>query len=51
MSGTPVNRLIDEARKDHPQSLDDLLRDYDAEKIKTLTGDLAAEPPTGKELI
>jgi hypothetical protein len=46
-----LNRLIDEAREDRPQSLHDLLHDYDAEKIRTLTGDFAAEPPTGKELI
>ncbi len=46
-----LNRLIEEAREDRPQSLDDLLRDYDADKIRTLTGDFAAEPPTGKELI
>jgi hypothetical protein len=46
-----LNRLIEAARDGRPQSLDDLLRDYDADKIRTLTGDFEAEPPAGKELI
>lgn len=46
-----LNRLIEEAREGRPQSLDDLLRDYDADKVRKLTGDFAAEPPAGKELI
>jgi len=42
-------KLLDEARDGRPKSLDDLLRDYDAPKIKTLTGNFLADPATGKE--
>jgi hypothetical protein len=43
--------LLEEARDDRPQSLEDLLRDYDAQKIKTLTRTFHDDPPVGKELI
>ncbi|MBF0324032.1 hypothetical protein [Magnetospirillum moscoviense] len=46
-----LSRLIEEARDDRPQSLDDLLQDYDTAKIRNLTADFEAEPPTGTELI
>lgn len=46
-----LNRLIEEAREGRPQSLDDLLRDYDPGKIRELTAGFEAEPPSGKELI
>jgi hypothetical protein len=43
--------LLAEARDNRPGSLDDLLRDYDAEKIKGLAGGFLDDPPAGKELI
>jgi hypothetical protein len=44
-------QLIDEAGGDRPQSLDDLLRDYDAAKIKKLTRGYLDDPPKGKEML
>jgi hypothetical protein len=43
--------LLDEARDDRPQSLEDLLRDYDCQKIRALTDAFRADAPAGKELI
>jgi hypothetical protein len=43
--------LIEEARDDRPRSLQDMLRDYDAEKIKKLTRGFLDDAPKGKELI
>ena len=44
-------KLIEEASDDKPRCLDDLLRDYDREKINALTADFAEAPPSGKEII
>lgn len=44
-------KLIEEARDDRPKSLDDLLHDYDAAKIKTLAASFLDDAPTGKEMI
>ncbi|MDK9721049.1 MAG: hypothetical protein OEL53_07675 [Rhodospirillales bacterium] len=44
-----LERMIAEAGDQRPRSLDDLLRDYDADKIKGLTGDFLTAPPRGKE--
>lgn len=44
-------KLIEEARDDRPKTLDDLLRDYDADKIRTLTEEFDVSPSAGKELI
>lgn len=44
-------KLIEEASDDKPRSLDDLLRDYDRDKIRALTMDFAEAPPAGKEII
>jgi hypothetical protein len=46
-----LTRLIEEARDNRPKSLDDLLRDYDADKVKTLTAVFTDEPPTGQEVL
>ena len=43
--------LIEDARDDRPKSLQDMLRDYDAEKIKRLTRGFLDDAPEGKELI
>jgi hypothetical protein len=43
--------LLEEARDTRPQTLDDLLRDYDAEKLKGLTRGFLEHPPAGKEPI
>ena len=46
-----LDRLIEEARDDRPNSLDDLLRDYDAAKIRTLTADFADDDAQGREIV
>ena len=46
-----LSTLIHEARDDRPKSLDDLLHDYDADKIKSLTTDFTNAPPTGSEIV
>ena len=43
--------LLEEARDDRPKSLEDLLRDYDADKVKSLTRGFLDDAPAGKELI
>ncbi|MFD1627204.1 hypothetical protein [Azospirillum griseum] len=42
-------KILDDARADRPQSLDDLLRDYDRDKISRLTTGFMADTPVGKE--
>jgi hypothetical protein len=46
-----LKRLLTEAREDRPRSLEDLLRDYDPEKIKAETRAFLDEDPAGSELI
>jgi hypothetical protein len=43
--------LIEDARDDRPKSLDDLLRDYDPDKLKKLTRGFLDDARKGKELI
>jgi hypothetical protein len=43
--------LLEEARDNRPRSLEDLLQDYDPEKIKKLTRGFLDDAPAGKELI
>ncbi len=43
------SRLLAGARDGRPQSLEDLVRDYDAGKIKTVTRAFLDAPATGKE--
>jgi hypothetical protein len=43
------SRLLAGARDGTPQSLEDLLRGYDAGKIKSLTREFLADPVAGKE--
>jgi hypothetical protein len=43
------SRLLTGAREGQPQSLEDLLRGYDAAKIKSLTRDFLDTPAVGKE--
>lgn len=43
------SRLLAGAREGRPQSLEDLLRDYDARKVKSLTRHFLEAPPVGKE--
>ena len=43
--------LLEEARDDRPRSLEDLLRDYDAKKIKKLTRRFLDDAAKGEELI
>ena len=42
-------RLLAAARDGRPQSLAELLRDYDADKVKSLTRPFLDDPPAGKE--
>ena len=44
-------RLLAGAREGRPQSLEDLLRNYDAAKVKSLTREFLDAPPIGKEQI
>jgi hypothetical protein len=46
-----LGELIEDARDDRPKSLHDLLRDYDAEKLKKLTRGFLDDAPKGKERI
>lgn len=43
--------MLSAASDRRPQSLEDLLRDYDADKIRKLSGVFLTAPPRGKELI
>jgi len=43
--------MLDAAREDRPQSLDDLLRNYDKKKIHDLAGGFLTSSPAGKEII
>ena len=45
------SRLLARARERQPQSLEDLLRGYDAGKVKSLTRDFLDAPAAGKERI
>jgi hypothetical protein len=44
-------RLLDAARTGRPQSLADLLRDYDVAKVKSLTRSFTDDKPAGRELL
>lgn len=46
-----LERLLDDAREDRPQSIEDMLRDYDREKIARLTSGFMNDPPAGKETL
>src|SRR3954453_19223622 len=46
-----LSQLLDAARDPRPQTLDDLLRDYDADNIKPLTRSFLYDDPAGQELI
>ena len=46
-----LTKLIEDAHDDRPNTLDDLLHDYDAGKIRTLTVDFSTGPAVGKEII
>ena len=43
--------MLEDARDDPPKSLEDLLRGYDADKIKRLTREFLDDAPAGQELI
>jgi molybdopterin-guanine dinucleotide biosynthesis protein len=44
-------RLLAAAHDGRPQSLEDLLRDYDPDKVKSLTRGFLDDAPAGKELL
>ena len=44
-----LDGLLAAARDRRPQSLEDLLRGYDAGKVKSLTGGFLNDAPVGKE--
>lgn len=46
-----LDGMIDAAREARPQSLDDLLQDYDKGKIRELAGGFLSSSSTGKEII
>ena len=46
-----LTKLIEDAHDDRPNTLDDLLHDYDADKIRALTLDFSSGPSVGKEII
>jgi hypothetical protein len=43
--------LLQAARDGRPESLEDLLRDYDSEKIKAATRGFLNDTPRGKEIL
>ena len=49
MRSDQLTGLLEAARDGRPQSLDDLLRDYDAAKIRGLTAGFLEDAPAGKE--
>ena len=44
-----LDGMLEDARENRPRTLDDLLRDYDADKIKKLTSGFLNDLPSGKE--
>jgi hypothetical protein len=46
-----LQRLLEAARRRQPHRLADLLRGYDAAKIKSLTRRFVSDPPSGRELL
>jgi hypothetical protein len=46
-----LEQMLNDARQDRPQSLDDLLRDYDPGKVKSLASGFLDGPPIGKEVL
>jgi hypothetical protein len=44
-------KMIEDAREGRPNALEDLLKDYDPEKIKRLGAEFLADRPAGKELL
>ncbi len=44
-------KVLDSAGRGPPESLDDLLRDYDPAKINALVSEFLDRPPAGKEII
>ncbi len=46
-----LEEMLGAARENRPQSLGDLLQDYDKNKIRGLVGGFLSSPPVGKEII
>jgi len=49
MRESTLDSLLNAARDGRPQSLEDLVRGYDAAKVKSLTGFFLNDAPAGKE--
>lgn len=46
-----LDEMLEAARDDRPQSLEDLLDGYDPDKIRRLAGGFLSDPPSGKEML
>lgn len=46
-----LDKMVEEARDNRPESLEDLLEGYDADKIRTLTRRFMDDAPAGRERI
>jgi hypothetical protein len=44
-----LDAMLRDAREDRPASLDDLLREYEPEKVKSLTRGFLDDAPAGRE--
>jgi len=51
MTEDTLENLLEAARDNWPQSLEDLLQDYDKDKIRRLAGGFLSDPPVGKEIL
>ena len=51
MLKSDLTRMLDDAREDRPQTIEDMLRDYDREKIAKLTAGFMNDQPIGKETL
>ncbi|HYG91330.1 MAG TPA: hypothetical protein VD978_34310 [Azospirillum sp.] len=51
MLKSDLTKMLDDAREDRPQTIEDMLRDYDREKIAKLTVSFMNDQPVGKEIL
>jgi hypothetical protein len=51
MLKSDLTKMLDDAREDRPQTIEDMLRDYDRDKIGKLTAGFLDDQPAGKEII
>ena len=51
MLKSDLTKMLDDAREDRPQTIEDMLRDYDREKITKLTVNFMNDQPVRKEIL